>query len=63
VLDLDEAGMRAVGAYFRTYGPATLHHVYYWLGEGLGAGRKRIRSWIAGFGDRLVEIDIDGERA
>ena len=57
VPDLDEAGMRAVEAYFRTYGPATPDHVHYWLGEGLGAGRKRIRSWIAGFGDRLVEVD------
>ena len=63
VPDLEEAGMRAVRAYFRTYGPATLHHVNYWLGEGLGAGRKRIRSWIGGFGDRLVATDIDGEPA
>ena len=61
--DLDEAGMRAVEAYFRAYGPATPKHVHYWLGEGLGAGRKRIQSWIAGFGDRLVAVDIDGESA
>ncbi len=61
VPDLDEAGMRAVEAYFRTYGPATPDRVHYWLGEGLGAGRKRIRSWLAGFGDRLVEVEIDGE--
>src|SRR4029453_13833669 len=59
--DLDEAGMRAVEAYFRTYGPATPDHVQYWLGEGLGAGRKRIQAWIAGFGDRLVRVDIEGE--
>jgi hypothetical protein len=63
VPDLDEAGMRAVEAYFRAYGPATPGHVNYWLGEGLGAGRKRIRSWFAGFGDRLTEVDIDGESA
>ncbi|MGZ8702024.1 MAG: DNA glycosylase AlkZ-like family protein, partial [Gaiellaceae bacterium] len=24
---------------------------------------KRIQSWIAGFGDRLAEVDIDGESA
>ena len=59
--DLDEAGMRAVEAYFRAYGPATPDHVHYWLGEGLGAGRKRIQSWIAGFGDRLAPVDVDGE--
>jgi hypothetical protein len=61
--DLDEAGMRAVEAYFRAYGPATPDHVHYWLGNGLGAGRKRIRSWIAGLGDRLAVLDIDGEPA
>ena len=61
--DLDEAGTRAVEAYFRSYGPATPDHVRYWLGEGLGAGRKRIRSWIAGLGDRLAEVDVDGEPA
>jgi hypothetical protein len=61
--DLDEAGTRAVEAYFRTYGPATPDHVHYWLGEGLGAGRKRIRSWIAGLDDRLAEVDVDSEPA
>ena len=61
VPDLDEAGLRAVEAYFRTYGPATPDRVHYWLGDGLGAGRRRIRSWIAGFGDRLVEVEIGGE--
>jgi hypothetical protein len=61
--DLDEAGTRAVEAYFRTYGPATPEHLHYWLGDGLGAGRKRIRSWLAGLGDRLVAVDVDGEPA
>jgi hypothetical protein len=61
VPDLDEAGMRAVEAYFRAYGPAKPDHLQYWLGGGLGAGRKRIRSWIAGFGDRLAAVDVDGE--
>lgn len=58
--DLDEAGTRAVEAYFRAYGPATPDHVRYWLGEGLGAGRKRIRAWIAGLGERLAPVDIEG---
>jgi hypothetical protein len=61
--ELDEAGMRAVEAYFRTYGPATPNHVSHWLGDGLGAGRKRIRSWIAAFGDRLAAVDVAGESA
>ena len=63
VPDLDEAGLRAVEAYVRAYGPATPDHVHYWLGEGLGAGRKRIRSWLAGVGDRLAEVEIDGAPA
>ncbi|MEP7177586.1 MAG: crosslink repair DNA glycosylase YcaQ family protein [Pseudonocardiales bacterium] len=61
--DLDEAGMRAVESYFHTYGPATPEHVQYWLGAGLGAGRKRIQSWIAAFGDRLAAVDVGGESA
>jgi hypothetical protein len=61
-LDVDEAGRRAVEAYFRSYGPATPDHVQYWLGAGLGAGRRRIQSWIDGLGGRLAPIDLDGER-
>ena len=63
VPELEEAGPRAVETYFRAYGPATPDHVQYWLGEGLGAGRKRIQAWVAGFGDRLAAVDIDGEPA
>jgi Winged helix DNA-binding domain len=61
--DLEKAGRHAVEAYFAAYGPATPDHVHYWLGEGLGAGRKRIQSWISGFGDRLASVDVDGESA
>jgi Winged helix DNA-binding domain len=61
--DLDEAGIRAVEAYFRAYGPAGPDRVHYWLGEGLGAGRKRIQSWIAGFGDRVAAVHLNGETA
>jgi len=57
---LDEAGRQAVQAYFRAYGPATVEHLDYWLGNGLGAGRKRIRSWIAGLADRLAPVDVEG---
>lgn len=63
VPELDEAGLRAIEAYFSAYGPATPDHLQYWLGEGLGAGRKQIQTWIAGFGDRLVAVDIEGEPA
>jgi Winged helix DNA-binding domain len=59
--DLDAAGMQAVEAYFRAYGPATPRHLQYSLGEGLGAGRKRIQAWFARFADRLAAVDIAGE--
>jgi hypothetical protein len=61
--DLDEAGERAVEAYFRAYGPATHEHVQHWLGDGLGAGRKRIQAWIASLGNRLAPVGVDGEPA
>lgn len=63
VPDLDDAGHRAVLAYFRSYGPATPDHLHYWLGEGLSAGRKRLTRWFSGLGDRLVAVDVDGTTA
>ncbi|MEO6122062.1 MAG: crosslink repair DNA glycosylase YcaQ family protein, partial [Ilumatobacteraceae bacterium] len=60
---LDEAGRLAITAYFRTYGPATLDHLHYWLGEGLSAGRKRLATWFTELGDRLVAVDVDGTLA
>jgi len=61
--ELDDAGPRAVTAYLRTYGPATLDHVHYWLGSGLSAGRRRLAGWVSGLGDRLVAVDVDGTTA
>jgi hypothetical protein len=63
VPDLDDAGPRAVTAYFRTFGPATLDNLHYWLGDGLSAGRKRLESWFLGLGDRLVAVDVEGTMA
>lgn len=61
--DLDDAGPRAITAYFRTYGPATFDHLHYWLGEGLSAGRKRLTTWFSQLGDRLVGVDVEGTAA
>ncbi len=61
--DLDDAGPRAITAYFRTYGPATFDHVHYWLGNGLSAGRGRLRGWLSQLGDRLVAVDVGGTAA
>ena len=61
--DLDDAGPRAITAYCRTYGPATLDHLHYWLGNGLSAGRKRIKTWFSELGERLVAVDVEGTAA
>jgi hypothetical protein len=61
--DIDDAGPRAIVAYFRAYGPATLDHVHYWLGNGLSAGRRRLNNWMSGLGDRLVAVDVEGTAA
>ena len=60
---LDDAGPRAVTAYLRTYGPATVGHLHYWLGNGLSAGRKRLDRWIRGLADQLIAVDIEGTTA
>ncbi len=61
--NVDDAGPRAILAYLRTYGPATLAHVHYWLGNGLSAGRTRLNNWFSGLGDRLVAVDVEGTAA
>jgi hypothetical protein len=61
--ELDDAGMAAIAHYLAAYGPAPAANVHYWLGAGLGVARRRIIGWMTQMGDRLVEIDIDGEPA
>lgn len=59
--DLDEAGERAVEAYLRAYGPASVDNLRYWLGEGLGARRGLIAAWLARLESRLSPVEVDGE--
>lgn len=61
--DLDAAGHHALLHYVGTYGPVTSAQAHYWLGEGLGAGRARVRRWWDELADRLAEVDVDGEPA
>jgi Winged helix DNA-binding domain len=61
--DLDDAGPRAITAYLRTYGPATLDHLHYWLVDGLSAGRRRLQAWFAELGDQLAAVDVEGTAA
>ncbi len=57
---LEDAGRDAVRAYLDAYGPATAGHLQRWLGEGLGAGRRRIQRWIDELSTELTEVDIEG---
>jgi hypothetical protein len=58
--DPDDAGPRAVLAYLRAYGPAGPAHLHYWIGEGLGVGRRRIGGWLAALADRLATVEVGG---
>jgi hypothetical protein len=59
--DLDEAGRRAIEAYLRAYGPASVNNLQYWLGEGLGVRRALIREWLARLSGRMCTVEVDGE--
>ena len=61
--DLEDAGRRAVLAYVSAYGPATVGHLHYWLGEGLGAGKRRIERWLTDVEDRVQRVEVDGDEA
>ena len=58
--DVDEAGRRAVALYLRAYGPATFDNLVYWLTEGLGVPRRRLRGWMADLGVDVTEVTVDG---
>lgn len=61
--ELEDAGRYAVESYVRAYGPTTPDHLYYWLGAGLGAGRRRIRSWLDSLASRFASVDVEGTSA
>ena len=60
--DPDDAAPRAIAAYLGTYGPATSDAFGNWLAGGY-FGKRQLRAWFSGLGDRLAEVDVDGERA
>jgi hypothetical protein len=62
VPDPDEAAPLAIVAYVGAFGPATIDAFGNWLAGGW-FGVRRLRSWFQGLGDRLVEVDVEGERA
>jgi len=57
----DEAAAIAIVAYFRAYGPATVENFHNWISRGRVSTRQ-LRTWFGAVGDRLREVDVDGER-
>ena len=58
----EQAAPAAIVAYFRAYGPATIDAFGNWLSGGW-FGKQGLRTWFSRLGDRLAEVDVDGERA
>ncbi len=58
----DEAAPRAIVDYLGAYGPATVAGFGNWLSRGR-IPKRLLRAWFDRLGDRLVEVDVEGERA
>jgi hypothetical protein len=58
--DPDVAAPIAIGAYLGAYGPASVDAFGNWLAGGW-FGKRRLRALFEALGDRLVEVDVDGE--
>lgn len=62
VPDPDDAAPIAATAYLTAYGPTTARSFGRWLASGRTPQRK-LNEWFHSLGDRLTEVDVDGERA
>jgi hypothetical protein len=60
VPDPDVAAPAAIAAYLGAYGPATVDAFGNWLAGGW-FGKRRLRAWFDALGNRLAEVDVDGE--
>ena len=58
----DAAAPRVIAAYLGAYGPATVDAFGNWLAGGW-FGKRQLRAWFGALGDRLVAVDVDGDRA
>ncbi len=62
VPDPEDAAPQAVVAYVGAYGPTTPKQFGAWLAGGW-FGTRQLQRWFAGAGDRLAEVEVNGERA
>jgi hypothetical protein len=60
--DPEDAAPVAIAAYLGAYGPATVDAFSTWLAGGW-FGKRRLRAWFAAMGDRLAEVELDGDIA
>lgn len=58
--DPDEAAPHAITAYVGAYGPTTVDAFAHWMAGGW-FGKRQLRAWFAALGDRLTEVEVDGE--
>jgi hypothetical protein len=58
----DDAAPIVIRAYLAAYGPATTDNLRNWLARGR-VNIRRLRAWVAALGDRLTEVEVDGEPA
>jgi hypothetical protein len=59
--DPEDAAPIAVAAFLGAHGPASLDAFGHWMAGGW-FGKRRLRSMLEGLGDRLAEVDVEGER-
>jgi hypothetical protein len=62
VPDPEDAAPIAIAAYVGAYGPTTARAFGNWLAAGW-AKQKQLLAWFNDLGDRLAEVDVDGQRA
>jgi hypothetical protein len=62
VPDPEEAEPIAASAYVAAYGPTTARGFGDWLASGR-TPRRELNAWFDALGDRLAEVEVDGERA
>ncbi len=58
----EEAAPAAILAYLSAHGPSTADAFGNWLAGGW-FGKRQLRAWFAELGEKLVEVDVDGDRA
>jgi hypothetical protein len=61
LLDPEEAAPIAIGAYLGAYGPASMDAFGNWMAGGW-FGKRRLRALFESLGDRLADVEVDGER-